>query len=214
MADRCLPSATKQKVVIFCLPGFVEDHRGRSTSLMAVCCVFSFVCTTHLPHMGLTSFALPTNHPMSSLLRVSWKKMSWKRTSKQWEKTNTKRTKSFNNDLLTMHIMPASIFIMALDHLLFSFMNLFFMHYWIVLIGRFSLVLKWDNLYFHHSQDLLANNIVSSVSCKFIWAFVVQAFNIFHNIPGTFGKLYHMFSIARSLPFSLHLYLFMHWTIK
>jgi hypothetical protein len=27
MADRCLPSATKQKVGIFCLPGFVEDHR-------------------------------------------------------------------------------------------------------------------------------------------------------------------------------------------
>ncbi len=71
-----------------------------------------------------------------------------------------------------LHIMPASIFIMVLDQFLFfSFMNLFFMlFYWIVLIGRFRLVLKWDNLYFHPSQDLLANNIVSSVNLfELLW---------------------------------------------
>jgi hypothetical protein len=65
------------------------------------------------------------------------------------------------------------------------------MHYWIVPTNRFNLILKWDNLYFHHSQDLLTNNIISNVSCKFIGAIVVQAFNIFYNIPTTFDNLYH-----------------------
>jgi hypothetical protein len=88
------------------------------------------------------------------------------------------------------------------------------MHYWTIPTGRFNLILKCDNLYFHHSQDLLTNNIVSSVSCKFIRAIAVQAFNIFYNIPATFDKLYHMFSLACSFPSSLHLYLYVHQTIK
>jgi hypothetical protein len=80
--------------------------------------------------------------------------------------------------------------------------------------GRFSLILKWYNLYFHHSEDLLADNIVSNVSCKFIQAIVVQASIIFYNILATLRKLYHMHSLAHSLtPFSLHLYMSIHWTM-
>jgi len=79
-----------------------------------------------------------------------------------------KKDQEFNNDLLTIAHNASFCLHHGVRLNFFFLMNLFSMHYWIVFIGRFSLVLKWDNQYFHHSQDLLANNIVSSVSCKFI----------------------------------------------
>jgi hypothetical protein len=113
-----------------------------------------------------------------------------------------------------LHIMPAFVFIVVLDQNLFLFYEPFFHALLDCTYYRFSIILKWDNLYFHHSQDLFANNIVSGVSCKFIQTIVVQAFNIFYKIPTTFSKLYHMFSLSHSLPSSLHLYLLMHRTIR
>jgi hypothetical protein len=90
-----------------------------------------------------------------------------------------KEDQEFNNDLLAIaHNASFCLHHGVRSKHFFSFANLFFMHHWTILIGRFSLILKWDNFYFHHSQDLLANNIVSNVSCKFILTIVVQTFNM------------------------------------
>jgi hypothetical protein len=46
------------------LPGFTEDRR----QICFLCSNhphFFLMCATHMPHLGLTSFALPTNHHIS-----------------------------------------------------------------------------------------------------------------------------------------------------
>ncbi len=64
VAGRCLLGAIEQKFGIFYLPGFTEDRR----QICFLCSNhphFFLMCATHMPHLGLTSFALPTNHHIS-----------------------------------------------------------------------------------------------------------------------------------------------------
>jgi hypothetical protein len=128
-------------------------------------------------------------------------------------KTSMKKVKSLAMIFSPLHIVLASVFIMMLDQNIFFFYQPFFyalLDHHFSRFGRFSLILKWDNLYFHCSQDLLVDNIVSNVSCKFIRAIVVQASIIFYNILATLRKLYHMHSLAHSLLFHYIFYMSMH----
>jgi hypothetical protein len=119
-----------------------------------------------------------------------------------------------------LHIILASIFITVLDWNIFFFLWTFLLllsdsHF--SRFGRFSLILKWDNLYFHCSQDLLADNIVFNVSCKFIRTIVMQTSIILYNILATLCKLYHMHCLSLAPSFLrslLCLYISMDWTIK
>jgi ABC-type polysaccharide transport system permease subunit len=89
-----------------------------------------------------------------------------------------KEDQTYSNDLFAIAIAHNANFylIPMLDWNIFFYYEPFFyalLAYRFNSFGRFSLILKWDNLYFHHSQNLLANNIVFNVSCKLIQAIVV-----------------------------------------
>jgi hypothetical protein len=89
-----------------------------------------------------------------------------------------KEDQTYSNDLFAIAIAHnANFYLIPMrDWNIFFYYEPFFyalLDYHFNSSGRFSLILKWDNLYFHHSQNLLANNIVFNVSCKFIQAIVV-----------------------------------------